>query len=457
MAFTADSLLERLTGFPWGSRFALAYSGGLDSTVLLHAMHQALRLAVHGLDHVPSYSLRAIHVNHGLSPNANQWQRLCEQQCADLKIPLHVERVTFDTDAMANLESQARHKRYAVFERQLEADECLLMAHHLDDQAETFLLRSLRGAGPRGLAAIPQRRPLGKAMLLRPLLGVSRADLLAYAQQAMLSWVDDESNESLLFDRNFCRHELLPKIAERWPAYRESWQRSARLCAEADVLLDDLAVIDFEQAKCPVLTVINARKLQALSQPRQRNTLRYWLALAGAPDPGWNVLTHIVQELIPASAGTQPEIRWNGNGASVVLRRYRQNLYLQKVIDNIASLTPLQWQPKEMRHLQDNGLIYSLATEGAGLKVAGDVHLSLRYRQGGETCKLHGRRTRTLKKILQDANIAPWLRDRVPLLYLEEELVCIPGVGVCEGWQAAASESGWQVIWVPPDAAHERL
>lgn len=455
MAFTAETLLEQLTGFPPGSRFAVAYSGGLDSTVLLHAMHHALTLASHALGDSPAFSLRAIHVNHGLSPHANQWQRRCEQQCAHLGISLHVERVTLDPDDLANLESQARDKRYSVFERQLESDECLLMAHHLDDQAETFLLRSLRGAGPRGLASIPKGRSLGRARLFRPLLGVSHAELQVYAEQAVLAWVEDESNKNVLFDRNFCRHELLPKIEERWPAYRESWQRSAQLCAEADILLDDLAAIDFELIKCPVPTVVNAKQLQTLSQARQRNTLRYWLSLLAAPDPGWNVLTHIVEELIPAAQGTQPEIRWHANGASVVLRRYRQNLYLQKVIANIASLTPEDWQPKKMRHLKDNGLIYSLAIEGAGLRVEDDVVLSLRYRQGGETCKLQGRRTRTLKKILQDANIAPWLRDRVPLVYCDDELVCIPGIGVSEGWQAGTNEPGWQVIWVPPDASLE--
>ena len=455
MSLTAETLLEQLTGFPPGSRFAVAYSGGLDSTVLLHAMHHALTLASHGFSDAPAFSLRAIHVNHGLSPNANQWQKLCEQQCAHLGIPLHVERVKLDPEALANLESQARDKRYAVFERQLESDECLLMAHHLDDQAETFLLRSLRGAGPRGLAAIPKGRSLGRARLFRPLLGVSHAELHAYAEQALLAWVDDESNESLMFDRNFCRHELLPKIEARWPAYRDSWQRSAQLCAEADILLDDLAAIDFELVKCPVPTVVNAKQLQTLSQARQRNTLRYWLSLLSAPDPGWNVLTHIVEELIPAAQGTQPEIRWHANETSVVLRRYRQNLYLQKVIANIASLTPVEWQPKKMRHLKDNGLIYSLAIEGAGLRLEGDVMLNLRYRQGGETCKLQGRRTRTLKKILQDANIAPWLRDRIPLVYCDDELVCIPGIGVSDGWQAGVNEPGWQVIWVPPDASLE--
>lgn len=456
MAFTAADLLEQLAGFPPGSRFVVAYSGGLDSTVLLHAMHHAITLADHDLMDTPAYSLRAIHVNHGLSPNANQWQKLCEQTCVHLGVPLHVERVKIDPDESASLESLAREKRYDVFERQLAPDECLLMAHHLDDQAETFLLRSFRGAGPRGLSAIPKRRPLGKGSLFRPLLAFPRKDLEDYAGQALIAWVEDESNASQLFDRNYCRHTLLPKIEERWPAYRESWQRSAQLCAEADILLDDLGALDYEIVRTPIASVVDTPKIAALSPARQRNVLRYWLSVAGAPDPGWNVLMHVVEELIPAAPGTQPEIRWHANGASVVLRRYRQNLYLQKVLENSANLVQVDWQPKELCHLKGNGLIYGLAKEGEGLRVDGDIVLNLRYRQGGETCKLHGRRTRSLKKILQDANVPPWLRERVPLVYCGDELICIPGVGITEGWNAVAGEPGWQIIWVPPDVAPKR-
>lgn len=450
MAFTAESLLKQLAGFPSGSRFAVAYSGGLDSIVLLHAMHHALTLASHSRGDVPAFSLRAIHVNHGLSPRADQWQSLCEQTCAHLGVPLHCERITLDSDKPANLESQARDLRYGVFERQLEEQECLLMAHHLDDQAETFLLRSLRGAGPRGLAAVPKRRTLGRATVFRPLLAVSRAELEAYAQSTMLSWVEDESNANQSFDRNYCRHALLPQIEQRWPAYRESWQRSAALCAEADSLLDELALIDYEANKCPLPTMLNAENLQSLSQARQRNLLRYWLSLAGAPDPGWNILTQIVQELIPAAVDAQPEIRWHSAAAKVVLHRYRQHLYLHPDFEDKPSLSEGQWQAKDTLHLEGNGLLYAQTSAGGGLRVAGNQPLSLRYRQGGESCKLQGRRTRSVKKILQDANVVPWLRDRVPLLYSDGELICIPGIGVCEGWQAGPNDAGWQVIWVPP-------
>lgn len=450
MTFTADSLLEQLTGFSPGSKFVVAYSGGLDSCVLLHAMHAVLAVNSAANDGIPVYSLRAIHVNHGLSPNAKQWQHLCEQTCAHLGVALHAEQVEIDPSA-ANLENQARDKRYGVFERELERDECLLMAHHLDDQTETFLLRSLRGAGPRGLSSIPRHRPLGKAMLFRPLLEVPSEQLKAYAEQQGLTWVEDESNQSLQFDRNFVRHTILPELAVRWPSYRESWQRSVQLSAEADILLNELAAIDYQEVKALVPTIVDASKLQNLSPARQRNTLRYWLSLAGAPDPGWNVLTHIVNELIPASADSQPEIRWQAGAMSVVLRRYRQNLHLQKVLSGDRTIEPVVWEPQKVLHLPSNGLIYGIARKGDGLRAEESAILSLRYRTGGESCKLHRRRTRPLKKILQDANIAPWLRDRLPLVYLEDELVCIPSVGICEGWRARGKEMGWQVIWVPPD------
>ncbi len=452
MTFTADTLLEQLSDFPPGSKFVVAYSGGLDSCVLLHAMHRVLTISAAAYGGAPVYSLRAIHVNHGLSPNAMQWQHLCEQTCQHLGVALHCESVAIDPDT-PNLENLARDKRYGVFERELEAEDCLLMAHHLDDQAETFLLRSLRGAGPRGLSSMPLQRPLGKAMLFRPLLTTPRDQLEAYAEREGLAWVDDESNQSEQFDRNFLRHKVLPEIASRWPSYRESWQRSAQLSAEADVLLDELAAIDYEQVKALVPTIIDASKLHSLSPARQRNTLRYWLSMAGAPEPGWNVLTHIVNELIPAGAGSQPEIRWQTDSVRVVLRRYRQNLYLQKVLAGLAVVEPVAWEPQKVLHLPSNGLVYAIVEKGDGLRVEDATPLNLRYRIGGESCKLHGRRTRPLKKILQDADIAPWLRDRLPLVYLGDELVCVPGVGICDGWRARGKEQGWQVIWVPPDAS----
>lgn len=444
MSFSLESLTEQLAGYPPGSRFAVALSGGLDSTVLLHASHAALRQREPG-------ALRAIHINHGLSPHADAWEAHCRAQCAALGIALHVERVQIRREDGASLENLARQQRYAAFESQLGDGDILLMAHHLDDQAETFLLRTLRGAGPRGLAAIPARRALGKGLLLRPLLGCTHASLQSWALSRHLQWVEDESNASLKHDRNYCRHEVLPRLEARWPSYRESWLRSAQLAQDADELNDALAQLDFEQVRTGSLTVLDTDRLQALSSARQRNVLRYWLQLAGAPDPGWNVLTHIVSELLSASPDAQPELRWREAGLSVVVRRHKGCLYLQKLMQSIATSAQYEWNPQDTLHLPSNGCVYALALEGQGLRVPEGAQISLRYRQGGEVCRLAGRRSRPLKKILQDANIPPWLRERIPLVHVGDELVCIPGVGICDGWRAEAGEVGWKVVWMPPD------
>ncbi len=453
MELSPESLLEQLQEVSSCNGFVVAYSGGLDSSVLLHVMHRVRSLTAASNPDAPPVSLRAIHINHGLSVHANHWQRHCERTCAQLGISLSVERVTIDLTSGSSLENLARQQRYAAFERLLEAGECLVMAHHLDDTAETFLLRSLRGAGPRGLAAIPRQRPLGLATLMRPLLGHTRAQLMDYAEKAQLDWCDDESNENRQFDRNYCRHEVLPAIEARWPAFRESWKRSALLCAEADILLDDLAALDYEGVKTPVVSVIDAVNLCTLQPHRQRNLLRYWLSRAGAPEPGWHVLTQIVEELLPASAGAQAEIRWRGGAVTVVLRRFRRNLYLKQEMLPLSDARPISWCVRDPVHLPRNGLLYGIATGGGGLRVSEQTPLTLRYRQGGERCRLHARRMRLLKKILQDAAIEPWLRDRIPLVYSGDTLVCIPGIGICEGWQAGAEEAGWNIVWVPPDAS----
>jgi len=452
MDFNVEALAAQLSSLRSGDKLVVALSGGLDSSVLLHALSTLQR------DKGAEFSLRAIHINHGLSTNADSWQGFCQHICEAVGVALHVAQIQVNGGAASNLEHEARKCRYEVFERELHEDECLVMGHHLDDQAETFLLRSLRGAGPRGLAAIPAHRPLGKGRLIRPLLSFPRVALPAYAQAQGVAWVDDESNQNLHFDRNFCRHDVLPALASRWPAYRESWSRSALLCAEADALLDDLAAMDYQHIQGKVGTVVSLAALHGLNEARQRNVLRYWLQQAGAPDPGWHVLIRIVTELIPAAAGSQPEIRWAEGELDVVLRRYRGNLYLQKVLQkrvegDFVHDEVSEWSPQDVLHLPANGCLYALAVEGRGLRLREGETLSLRYRQGGEACRLEGRRMRPLKKILQDAGIAPWLRDRLPLIYIADELVCIPGLGVCAGWSAGAAESGWQLVWIPPDTA----
>ncbi len=444
MSFTVESLSEQLARFPPDTRFAVAFSGGLDSTVLLHAAHAALREREPG-------ALRAIHIHHGLSPNADAWAVHCQERCAALGIALQVERVQVAGQGGASLENLARERRYEAFESLLGREEVLLMAHHLDDEAETFLLRTLRGAGPRGLAAIPAMRPLGRGVLFRPLLEQRREGLEEWARALGLRWIEDESNASLRFDRNYLRHAVMPLLEARWPGYRESWWRTAMLAGEADELNDALAVLDHARVKTASPTVLDHLTLQQLSAARQRNVLRHWLQQAGAPDPGWNVLTHIVDDMLTAAPDAQPEVRWREGALSVVVRRHKGGLHLQRVVQSVAATARYSWHPHDTLHLPSNGCVYALAVEGKGLRLPEGARVTLRYRQGGETCRLTGRRTRALKKILQDADIPAWLRERIPLVHVDDTLVCVPGIGVCEGWQAAPAETGWKVIWIPPD------
>lgn len=451
MTFSPQSLLDQfaglLSGNLEGSTLTVALSGGLDSTVLLHAMWQLQQPAT---CHAPeSFSLQAIHVNHGLSPNALAWETFCQQICERLRIPLYIERVDIDRGVGASLENQARRMRYDVFERQLGTNECLLMAHHLDDQAETFLMRTLRGAGPRGLAAIPQRRVLGNGVLLRPLLNFSRAELVEYARAEGLQWIEDESNDSTAFDRNYCRLDVLPAIAKRWPNYRESWQRSAALSAESDVLLNELATLDFVGAQGADKNSLRQPVLTRLSEPRQRNLLRYWFALQELAGPGWNVVNQIVKELIPAPSDARPEVRWKDRGVQICVRRYNAEISVHIEPVEIALTDHFQWDVEEALSLPANGVLAAVKKTGQGLRLAACQSLTVRYRQGRERCCLTGRKTRPLKKILQEANLAPWVRQRLPLLYVDDVLVCIPGIGICEGWTVADNEEGWSISWDP--------
>ncbi|HEV2320748.1 MAG TPA: tRNA lysidine(34) synthetase TilS, partial [Gammaproteobacteria bacterium] len=236
MSFDPSRLIHTLRGLPAAQRYWVALSGGLDSMVLL----TALAVERGGL---PG-ELRALHVHHGLHPKADEWQRHCEVACASLGIPLEIRRVEVHPATGESLEAVARERRYAAFREVVGADDLLLLAQHADDQLETFLLQALRGAGVRGLAAMPESASFSGLKLARPLLAYGRAELEAWARQQGLSWVEDPSNADTGFDRNYLRHEVLPRLKQRWPAAAETVSRSARLAAEADGLLKELAAED---------------------------------------------------------------------------------------------------------------------------------------------------------------------------------------------------------------------
>jgi tRNA(Ile)-lysidine synthase len=451
MVFTPLTLKNQLLTLDGVSRLVVALSGGLDSCVLLNSLVQ-LRKQAEADEQVFPFTIEALHVNHGLSPNAMSWERFCERLCKTLGIPLQIVRVTIDASAGASLENLARIKRYEAFELSLAAGDCLLMGHHQDDQAETFLLRALRGSGPRGLAAIPRQRLLGDIVILRPFLDVPRAQMLQYGRDAGLEWIEDESNANVDFDRNYCRHVVLPTIEQRWPGFASNWARSAALCAEADELMEEVAQQDLRTCSTASPNILQCEQLLALSQARQRNLLRFWVMRMGLAQLGWNTLTQVVESLLLAKEDAQGRVSWVHEQGRIELRRYHGQLILLEALPPIDVSQELEWSLGQSLTLGANGLLSAETIAGLGLKKPPGDSLRVRYRQGGEKLRLAGRPNRALKKILQDAELAPWWRDRIPLLFAGEELVCVPGIGVAENWLAQESEPAYRITWTRPSS-----
>ncbi len=429
-ALTPDKLLDRVLRIPACSGLVVAYSGGVDSHVLLHGLSRVNDgLAV---------PLRAMHVNHGLHPDAEQWAEHCSDVCQDLEVPLQVFRVTVPPGP--SLEAQARHARYAVLEEHLASGEVLLTAHHRDDQVETVLLRALRGAGVEGLASIQPRRSFGQVQLLRPMLDISRAAILAYATDQGLRWIDDSSNRDLRHDRNFVRQRVLPLVRERWPSVDQTLAGLANQAAEHRELLDSLAQWDGldEEATVP------CGVLRELPEARRRNLIRAWLRRQGLPMPPRNRLRQGLHDLLYAAEDRQPCIEWLGGR----LRRYRDRLYADDSVDPEPLVGSIRWAG-EPRLLLPGGILHAdPAPQGLDPALAAEG-LALGSRRPGEHCHPEGRGERSVKKLLQEAGIPPWLRDSWPILRRADVVAAIPGVCVCRGFASAPGQSGLALAWEP--------
>ncbi|PJK14371.1 tRNA lysidine(34) synthetase TilS [Lysobacteraceae bacterium NML07-0707] len=374
-------------------RLLLGYSGGLDSSVLLHLLAQ-----------MPALQLRAIHVHHGLQAQADDWVEHCQQQCRRLGVPLIIERVHVERRG-DGLEAAARRARHAAFARHLEAGEYLVLAHHLDDQAETFLLRVLRGAGPDGLAAMRPWRSFAPGILWRPLLATSRAQILAYAQESGIAWIDDPSNQDARFERNWLRREIMPRLQQRLPEAVRNIAQCARLQAETVSLLqaDDEAVLETAAPSSPLAL----DTLRQLPPERATRVFRHWVRRQGLPPLPGRASRWLQTELARPADDRQSELCWG----DARLLRWRDALYPDP---GIAAL-PDDFQTRWDGHaplLLPNGLCWQL--EGAAGFTA---PLQVGARQGGEKIRLPDRQHHhLLKHALQQRHIAPWLRRAWPLL-----------------------------------------
>jgi tRNA(Ile)-lysidine synthase len=435
--FTSEALrrklaeLTNLAGEP--GRLLIAYSGGLDSTVLLHA------LAASRDEH--QEPVLAVHVDHGLHEDARSWSEHCRSVAAALDIEFCELQVEVDLKSGAGPEAAARDARYEAFRSIAQSGDWLLSAHHKDDQAETLLLNLMRGSGPAGLAGIGEVQPFASGWLVRPLLDVSRASLREYADAHDLAWTDDPSNEDRAFDRNYLRHDVMPLLEARWPDVASRLKRSAVLAGEAATLLDQLADSDFSS--------LNSRpdrlpleKLRQLPAERVRNLLRYVVRELGLPSPPAAQLQSVVVDLIPAREDAQPLVRWTG----AEVRRYRDQVYVlpathvEGPLDSCAMIDGKIVLPVGLGELE----LHAGAKEGLSEAVVA-AGVGLRFRAGGEEIKHVGQpHTRKLKKLLQEEAVVPWMRDRLPLLYSNGELVAVADLWIAAD---AVSEPGIAIRW----------
>lgn len=420
----------------------VAFSGGLDSTVLLHALAEA------------GCRLRAVHVNHQLHPDAGRWLSHCERAARELGVEFASAIVHVPSDPDEGVESAARRVRYEALRTLLRADEALLTAHHADDQLETVLLALLRGSGVDGLAAMPRCQRFGSGWHVRPLLGFTRDELSTWARERKLGWLDDPSNDSARFDRNYLRAEVVPRLRERWPSAAHAAVRAAGHLGEAARLLDDLAASDLRRAA--VGACLSVAALESLEPARRRSLLRYWLHSRGARPPSTRKLAALEHDMLVADDDRTPCVDWD----EVEVRRHRGLLYCMPRVPHRLRYDE-EWSWKTPLTLAPgSGLLRAEIVHGRGLaRTKLPETLTLGERGGGEWLRLPGHRhRRQLKKLLQEANVLPWWRDRLPLLFAGDTLVAVADLWISAEFAAGEGEEGVRIVWEerPPIEAVRR-
>ncbi len=397
------------------NKLVVALSGGADSVALLHMLVNA------GLEK----PVEALHINHGLMKEADQWQAFCEHYCQDLGVLLTC--VCVEVAKNGSLEANARQARYQVFKDILRQGDILVMAHHGDDQLETVLLKLFRGSEAFGVRGMPEERQVGEATLYRPLLDSRRQDILDYCRSNGLSWEEDASNQSLAMDRNYLRHELLPQIEKRFPASRKALLDAVVRDEKMTGIIDQLAARDHDICKTAD-GGIQLGKLAHIGEARQAGLLRSFLQSRGAPLPTGKQIRECLRVMQQASEDAGPLIQWSG----YQIRLHRKNLYLLRATEITPLLEAVDWCIEKPLKIA-NGILTARVTEARFEAQPTGLVVDVRFRTGGEKIKLH--RTRTLKNLFQENGLPVWLRSSLPLIYYEDQLVAMPAVPV---WRVPA-------------------
>jgi tRNA(Ile)-lysidine synthase len=394
----------------------IAFSGGLDSQVLLHFLSNQFR----------KLSFKAIHINHQIVSESYQWEKHCRKICRELNIPLKIIRVEIKRQSGESLEAKAREARYNAFKKILKKNDILFTAHHLDDQAETFLFQLLRGAGLRGVSAMPNISALGKGFLVRPLISFPRKDLKIYAEHFKLNWLEDPSNQDAKFDRNYLRNNIFPLLKKKWPEVHKTFSRFAAHCKEQEKLLTILSEKDYQDCQGKFLNTLSIFKLKLFDKSRQKNLLRHFIEKLNFDLPSEKILNQIIK-IMGAAQDKNPIVKW----INAECRRYQDHLFILSSIKTRSA----ELSKEEINWIQKNILI--------NFKNLNFNDLMITYRKGGEKFKSkNSKHTRTLKKLFQEWEIPPWLRDKIPLVYYNNELIGVVGYAVGAGPRACPSITG---------------
>ncbi|MFO8154983.1 MAG: tRNA lysidine(34) synthetase TilS [Pseudomonadota bacterium] len=435
MAFGETALGEALAALPANRGWAVAFSGGGDSTALLHALYRSR----------PAAPIRVLHVHHGLHPAADDWAEHCRVEAERLGLPYVCFRVDATAGAREAPEGVAREARYHALQRALSPGEVLLTGHHADDQAETVLLQLMRGAGPRGLAGMPRHRPLGVGWLGRPLLEWGRAELHDWLGAEGLSWIEDPGNKRPEPERNFVRHAILPRMARRRPGVASAMARSARLVAgaaeaERERADGDLARLAFADGGLDVLGLATLHRERALT------VLRRAIERQGIAGPNSRRLATILDCVTTAGNDAAPRVVWNGGEA----RRHRNRIVL------LPPLPPppprVEWQPGEPV-AWSGGEVEATSLSGEGFHLPpGYGPVQLAPARPGERLRLAEGRQRIVE-LLRQAGVPPWLRPYWPVVHGPEGPLALAGIATAVDALARPGQPGWVVRFRPSIAS----
>ena len=424
------------------SRIAVAFSGGLDSSVLLHSLVS-----------IPEFKEKvfAIHVNHGLSPNSKSWIKHCDKFCSGLGvnfIPLTIELENSKTN-----ENILRKARYEALFSCLKQGDVLCTAHHQDDHIETILFRILRGTGIKGLAGIEKYSQMEGIDLIRPLISYSKKDLLDYADKFEVNWIEDESNEDLSISRNFIRKKVIPNLKnDNWPEYKNSISYLSSKAKEANEILDEIAYLDLKLCASESLDRLSILKIKELSHARAMNVLFTWLGINTHLGVSNKITDQVYKSIVLASENSNPVVTFGKRGESGSFQIRRFNNFLRHLplteTETLSNKKVWKWNTNNPLELPTGTLSMQLSL-GKGISTQlTEPGISIKGRIGGERCKPEGRsKSQKLKKLFQEYRVPPWVRDRIPLVYVGDQLAAVSDLWVCEEFVAKKDERGIVLSW----------